>query len=259
MLDGKNMRFKYGLDAPISLSIQPGERVALLGPNGAGKSTLIKGLVGRTSLIDGHITVSGRPLQSMPRRILARALGVLHQQESQVKGFTVRQLVALGRYAYLGPLGNLNSEDHERVDLSMHLMGLSALKHRQIQTLSGGEFQRARIARLLAQEAQILVLDEPTAHLDLGHTHDLIRELVALSRTQGLGVLAAIHDLNVAAQYFDRVILLNSGRVVADGPVAHVLTKSRLEEVFQTPLHQIEHPESGRPQFLAVSSTREVS
>jgi iron complex transport system ATP-binding protein len=132
-------------------------------------------------------------------------------------------------------------------------MNLSALAHRHTHTLSGGEFQRARIARLLAQEAQLLILDEPTAHLDLGHAHELVHELTSLCDEQGLGLLAAIHDLNIAALYFDRIILLDEGRLVADGSVREVMTKERLESVFQTTLHVVEDPESGRPQFLATS------
>ena len=153
----------------------------------------------------------------------------------------------------------LGTKDQARIKTALHLMGLSHLEHRQVQTLSGGEFQRSRIARLFAQEAELLILDEPTAHLDLGHAHGLAQELNALCIGQGLGLLAAVHDLNIAALYFERVILLSEGRVIADGPVGDVMTQTRLETIFQTKLHMVEHPDTGRPQFLAAPRSGQPS
>ena len=219
----------------VSLTVAPGELVALLGPNGCGKTTLLRALLGAVPLAAGRVTVQGTPLAHWPPRALARVAGVVTQREETLFPLRVRDTVALGRYARLGPLGVEGPADRWAVEEAMRLADVGALAARRTDTLSGGEWQRVRIARALAQEPRLLVLDEPTLSLDLRHEMEVF-ELIRRLAAGGMAALLATHHLNLAARYADRLILLATGRVVAQGAPHQVLQHAVLAQVFAWPI-----------------------
>lgn len=216
----------------VDLSLRPRELTAVVGPNGAGKSTLLRCLAGLLRPLEGRVTLDGVDLRSLDRGAIARRIAVVPQVLELLFPFTVREIVGLGRVARLGPLGVARADDRVAVDRAIADLDLSGLAERPIDTLSGGERQRAVLAMALAQEGDVLLLDEPTVHLDPAHqraTLDLVRRL---ARSRGLVALAVLHDLNLAAAMCDRVVVLAEGGVVADGPPAGVIDVSTVGRVF---------------------------
>ena len=202
--------------------------VALIGPNGAGKSTLLKavtGLVGHTGMIE----IGGRDTAAMSRRLLSQLVAFLPQRPVLPDGMTVADYVAIGRTPYIPYWGTESSEDREVVARVLTRLGLDDLRLRDIDSLSGGETQRVVLARALAQESQILLLDEPTSALDVGHQQQVLELVDELRLEQGLTILAAVHDLTLAGQFADRLVLLDHGEVVIDGTAQEVLTEARIE------------------------------
>jgi iron complex transport system ATP-binding protein len=240
ILEGQNLEVRYP-SAPraslidVSLRVQPGELVAILGPNGSGKSTLMKALLDVIPLTRGKVLLNGQPLPSWPRNQRARWVGAMSQSESVVFPIRVRELVAMGRYPHLGALAPEGPEDRDAVEQALAECGLTDLADRDVTELSGGEFQRARLARALAQTPRLLVLDEPTAQLDLGHEMQILEQLREAT-ARGIGILWITHDLEQAARFSDRMILLKAGRVVAVGGADEVLRVEVLEEVYQWPV-----------------------
>ena len=234
----------------ITLSLTGGACTIILGPNGSGKSTLLRALLGRVPLVRGTITCLGAPLASWQRVALARAVGVVPQGEHETFPLTTRSLVAMGRYPHLGPWRREGADDLTAIDNAMARCDVTQFAERMVDTLSGGEGQRARIARALAQEPRALVLDEPTASLDLKHEMEVLALLRSLAAS-GTTVVLVTHNLSVAAQYADRVVLLDHGSLVAEGPPAEVLSPSRVREVFGWPVELI-RGESGAPYIVPV-------
>lgn len=222
----------------VSLALRPGELLALLGPNGAGKSTLLRLLTGEARPTRGGITLDGRPLQDWPSRALARRRAVLPQSSVLAFPFTVLEVVLLGRTPHC--VGSERERDRDIAWQALAAADIVPLAERLYTTLSGGERQRVQLARVLAQiwepprdgEVRYLLLDEPVASLDLAHQHGVLALTHRLSR-EGVGVLAVLHDLNLAAQYADRVAMLASGRLQAVGAPRQVLTEERVEQVFR--------------------------
>lgn len=239
----------YGLAPGLDLDIAAGAIVGLVGPNGAGKSTLLRCLSGALAPTAGAIALHGAPLGALDRRARARRLAVVPQEEPRLDGFTVRAAVELGRLPHLRRWRGLTPEDHRAVDAALTMADISDLADRPTGTLSGGEHQRVRIARALAQAPDTLLLDEPEAHLDLGHRVALMALLARINRRSGLTVVAALHALDVAALYCDRLVLLESGRVVAEGPPDAVLTAERVEAVYGCPVWVESDPATGRPRL----------
>jgi iron complex transport system ATP-binding protein len=233
-----------------SATVSAGELVALVGPNGGGKTTLVRALLGLAPLAAGSVGLDGTPIAQWGRRNLARVAALVPQLEDSPFAWRVEEMVAFGRYAHRGPLERLDHHDAEAVDQALERCDVRALRGRRIETLSGGEWQRVRIARALAQEPRLLVLDEPTASLDLGHEMELF-ELVHHLVREGLAVLVVTHHLNLAARYADRLYLLDEGRVAASGPPAEVLVPDLLSRVFRWPVEVGRLPE-GAPQVLAL-------
>lgn len=235
------------------LVFRPGQSVAIVGPNGAGKSTLLQVLSGLLSTAEGQILLDGRPLSSWSARELATRRGYLSQHFVLNAAFSVTEVVALGRSPYLSSL----EIDRQVVSSAIKAVGLSDLAQRPYPSLSGGEQQRVHLARVLAQldwgldatadaaGTRWLLLDEPTASLDLGKRVDVLRVCDDIKKV-GVGVLAVIHDLNLALRYFDRVVLLHHGKLEADGPPEKVLTRDMLETVYATPLRLIQDGRGGR-------------
>jgi iron complex transport system ATP-binding protein len=216
----------------IDLVVRAGELVALVGPNGAGKSTLLKVLGGLLRPASGSVTIDGVDVIALDRRRVARHIAVVPQVFETLFPFTVREIVALGRTSRLGPLGTLGSDDARAVTRALDDIGATDLADRRIDRVSGGERQRAVLAMALAQEAGVLLLDEPTAHLDPTHQRATLERVATLARVRGLAVVAVLHDLNLAAAFASRVVLLAEGAVVREGDVSDVITTELVARVF---------------------------
>ena len=234
--------------AGVSLAVEPGQFVAVLGPNGSGKTTLVRIALGALSPSGGSAEIEGRPAHLWPRQELARLVGVVPQREDNLFPQRVRETVLLGRYPHLSMWGRERAEDHAAVQRALAACDVENLAVRWVWTLSGGEYQRVRIARALAQEPKLLVLDEPGVSLDLKHEMGLFELVRGLVDTQGLGVLMITHDLNLAARFADSVLLLSEGRAIAAGAPADVLTQDIVETVFSWPVAM--HTIDARPQMI---------
>jgi iron complex transport system ATP-binding protein len=229
----------------VDLVAHAGELVALIGPNGAGKSTLLRILAGLLPPMSGTVTIDGADVRTLDRRAIARRIAVVPQVFETLFPFTVREIAALGRTSRLGPLGTLGAEDARAVTRALDDIGATELADRRIDRVSGGERQRAVLAMALAQEAGVLLLDEPTAHLDPAHQRATLERLATLARTRGLAVVAVLHDLNLAAAFATRVVLLADGVVVREGAPVHVIAPELIASVFGPGLRVISH--EGRP------------
>jgi iron complex transport system ATP-binding protein len=216
----------------VSLTVESGEWVALVGRNGCGKSTLLRLLGGTVRPGGGTVLLDGRPVADMRRRDVARRVAVLHQHLPPMPGMTVRQLVAQGRYPHRGPLSMLWRPDDDQVMDALTATGVDGLGDREVDSLSGGERQRVRLALALAQQTPVLLLDEPTAFLDVRHQLEVLTLVRRLHRERRLTVVAVLHELDHAARFTDRIVALAAGRVAADGPPGQVLTPDFLTEVF---------------------------
>ena len=212
----------------VSLDVRPGEFLGIIGPNGSGKTSLMALLAGIRKPQSGTVTLDGRPLSAHGRQAIARRIAFVEQQAETTERITARQAVALGRTPHLGALTPWSRTDDAIVDRALEEVDMAHFAGRLWHTLSGGERQRLHIARALAQQAPILLLDEPTNHLDIGHQIGLLQ----LVREQGLTVAAALHDLNHAAMFCDRIAVMQAGRIVALGTPAKVLEPQRLADVF---------------------------
>lgn len=216
----------------IDLALERGALAALVGPNGAGKSTLLRCLAGLVRPTAGRVVLDGRDVRSLDRASLARRIAVVPQAFDTIFPFTVREIVGLGRTARLGPFGLPSASDVLAVDHAISELGLVPLAGRRADELSGGERQRMVLAMALAQEGDVLLLDEPTAHLDPGHQRSTLELIRRAARERGLVALAVLHDLNLASALADRVLVMESGRIAADGAPLGVLDAATVGSVF---------------------------
>ena len=216
----------------VDLAIAPGERVALVGPNGAGKSTLLRVLAGLVMPREGRVTLGGEPVASLGRGAIARRFAAVPGQAALPFATRVEEVVALGRLPHEDPFRGPRPADRAAIDAAIDRVGISALRGRDVRELSLGERQLVLIALAVAQAAPLLVLDEPTVHLDLRHQVAVMDLLVDLNRRDGVAVLAVLHDLALAAHFFPRVVVLDGGRVVADGPPSIALAPERVRATF---------------------------
>ena len=233
----------------VSLDAERGRITAIVGPNGSGKSTLVRALVGRQRLEGGRITIDGTDAGALARRVLARAVAVVPQREEPAFPLAVRDYVALGRYPHIGPWRSPGRADAVAVDVALDRAAITALAGRRTDELSGGEWQRARIARALAQEAQSIVLDEPTTFLDVGHEMALFELLDGLAR-DGRTVLLVSHQLNLVARFAAVMVLLHRGRLAAAGTPAAVMRGETLERVYEWPVVVTRDPAVGAPALV---------
>lgn len=231
----------------ISLAFHPGTLTALVGPNGAGKSTLLGLAAGDLHPTRGQVSLQGRPLLRWRVRPLARERAVLPQDHSVRFAFSVREVVAMGRL----PHHPEPARDDVIVDAALATVDITALASRDVQSLSGGESARTAYARVLAQRTPLVLLDEPTAALDLAHQEALLRSARSLAR-EGACVVTVLHDLNLAAAYADRIVVLRGGRLVADDTPRAVLTRERIEAVYGQPVVVIDHPTRSIPLVVTV-------
>lgn len=230
----------------VSVRVPGGVLYAVLGPNGSGKSTLMRTLLGVLRPHRGTALVDGRPVEEWSRKGLARSVGVVTQREPRAFPMTVWELVEMGRYPHLGPLRRLSHRDRAIIREALDRCDVSELGDRSVDTLSGGELQRVRIARALAQEPRALALDEPTSSLDIRHEMTILRLLRDLA-DRGTTVMLITHNLNMAARFADRILLLDGGRTAAEGSVREVMRAEVLERVYRWPVAVGEDPATGAP------------
>ncbi|MCA1648017.1 MAG: ABC transporter ATP-binding protein [Chloroflexi bacterium] len=236
----------------IDLRLEPGEMLALIGPNGAGKSTLLRLAGGLLRPSAGRALLLDKDLRTLRPREVAREVAVVPQEGPIPAGLIVREMVALGRTPYARLLLGPRPHDRETVQWALAAAGVNGLADRFIDEISGGERQRVILARALAQEPRLLLLDEPTANLDLHHQVAMLELVRGLTRERGIAVLAAVHDLQLAALYCDRVALMQAGRIVSQGPPEAVLTEPLLLQAFGQRVILSEHPTHGVPLIALV-------
>ncbi len=249
MLQLERVRGGYGPHPvlhEVTFRVPPGRLVALVGPNAAGKTTVVRAILGRIA-VQGRITWQGRDLVHLSPRARARIVAVVPQHGPLPPHFTVEQAVLLGRTPYLPWWGEPRAADRQATQAALRALRLTALAAKPLAELSGGERQRVLIARALAQDTPVLVLDEPTTHLDWRVQLEVL-ELARDRARAGLAVLAVLHDLNLAARFADQVVLLHRGRVVATGTPAQVLTPARVAQVYEVEVDLI--PRQGRPVLI---------
>ena len=260
MLEARSVTVKYGLREAVkrvSLSLEPGEMTAVIGANGAGKSTLLHTLNGAVAPSSGEVLLDGKPLTAYSRREVARRLAVVAQEGELRFPVTVMQFVLGGRYAAgQGSWGWESDRDLEIADRVIREAELVGFETRLMNELSGGERQRAVVARALATEAAILLLDEPTANLDLAHQATMLRLVRSRCDDQNAAAVVVTHDVNLAAEFAHRVLLLKDGRSVGHGTPAEVLTASLLRQVFDLEVLVDAHPVTAAPRITPVYSQR---
>jgi iron complex transport system ATP-binding protein len=233
----------------VSFTAEFGMLTALAGPNGSGKSSIVRALIRRAEIMSGAITVGGTDVRALPRAELARKVAVVPQREDAAFPLQVREYVALGRYPHLGLWRAPSTADADAVDTALSQAGVAELASRDTDALSGGEWQRVRIARALAQSARALVLDEPTTFLDVAHEMAIFELLASLARS-GLSVLLVSHQLNLVARFANTIVLLNDGVVAISGTPADVMRADRLESIYGWPLVITRDPAVGAPALV---------
>ncbi|UWP89215.1 ABC transporter ATP-binding protein [Aliiroseovarius crassostreae] len=231
---------------PVSFELQSGQVLGVVGPNGAGKSTLLRMIYHYQQPTSGRILVDGEDIWSLPPKAAARKVAAVLQEQPGAFGLTVRDIVTLGRTPHRLGFSTPGAQDAEIVDAAIVRMDLQHLMHRDLGTLSGGERQRVMVARALAQQPQVLVMDEPTNHLDIRHQ----LEILSLSRTLGLTIVVSLHDLNMAADVCDAVLLLEDGHCKGFGPPEDVLSELQVSQTFRVTAHR---------ETLSLSNTQHLS
>jgi iron complex transport system ATP-binding protein len=255
-LEARGVRFAYGdleVLRGVDLAVGPGEVVGLVGPNGSGKTTLVTLLTGLVRPAAGEVIVAGRPAAALRPRELARLVAVVPQEPSFGFAFSALEVVLMGRHPHLSGVAFESKRDHELARAALERCGVAHLASRSIHALSTGERQRVVFARALAQEPRAVVLDEPASALDQRHQvalYDIVHDLAG----GGVAVLTVLHDLNLAAEYCDRLYLVRDGRIEASGPTASVLTYPNLVRVFETEVYVDTNTVTGRTIVLPLSA-----
>ncbi len=236
----------------LDLELLAGGVTVIVGANGCGKSTLLKGLGRLLAPAGGAVTLDGRALTEVPARELARAIGVLPQQPIAPDGITVGDLIGRGRYPHQGLFRRWSAQDDAAVQEALRLTGTTELAERAVGELSGGQRQRVWIALALAQDADVMLLDEPTTFLDVAHQLEVLDLLLQLNREHGRTVVMVLHDLNLAARYADRLVVMHEGRIVAEGAPADVVTPETIELAFGLPSRVVADPVCGSPMVVPI-------
>lgn len=234
----------------VTFELARASSLSVIGPNGAGKSTLLKSLIRILPITSGAIRVDGRLLQDYSQRELCRLLAYVPQAQDRSVPYTVRQFVELGRYPHVGRFSAMTSTDHGRVDACLRQTATETFADRPLDSLSGGERQKVFIASALAQDARILLVDEPTTFLDYRHCVDVLHLLADLRGRDGWTTVSVTHDLNEAVFGSDLVLALKDGRVAFLGPPGDLIGTGRLEQIYETGFVYLEHPETGAPVVL---------
>ncbi len=239
----------------MSLTVARGAITAVVGPNGSGKSTLVRTLLRRVTVTTGTITIGDRPLAALGEREVARRIAVVAQREELIFPMDAREYITLGRFPHVGAWNTLGAADRGAMDAAIARTEVEPFLDRRVDTLSGGEWQRVRLARALAQGGGALVLDEPTAFLDIGHEMAVFELLVTLAG-EGQAVLLVSHHLNLVARFAHQMVLLHEGRIAAAGSPADVMQVPVLERVYQWPLMVTHDPTIGAPSLVPLRSRR---
>ncbi|MBR8661761.1 MULTISPECIES: ABC transporter ATP-binding protein [Brevibacillus] len=236
----------------ISLQIPSNQISVIIGANGCGKSTLLKTLARIIKPLSGEILLDGRPIHSIPSKQLARVLGLLPQSPIVPEGITVADLVGRGRFPHQSLFGTWSKKDYEAVAEAMEIMDITALANRHVDELSGGQRQRVWIAMALAQQTDMLFLDEPTTYLDITYQIEILDLLTDLNRKYGTTIVMVLHDINLSARYADYVFALRQGKLVAEGKPSEVITSQLIKDVFGLDCMIVRDPVSGAPSVVPI-------
>ena len=257
MLQAKNITIKYGAKTVlenVSLDFAEGSLTAIIGRNGCGKSTLLKTMSRSLFPLEGDVLLDGQSIFRQNTKKLAQRLAILSHGVRSPEDYTVRRLVCCGRYPYAGFGGRLTQKDFDVVDRAVADVNIVHLCDRPVETLSGGERQRAWIAMLLAQEPEIMLLDEPTTFLDIGCQYEILRLVRRLNREKGITTVMVLHDLNQAARYADRIVVMQDHRVFADGLPEDILTEELIASVFGVQARVLRDDVTGTPYYIPMES-----
>lgn len=254
-LQVENVAFRYPHFelSPTSFEVRPGELVAIIGPNGSGKSTLLEIASGHLKPLAGCVRLDGVDLHRLPARVRAQQVGLARQETILLFSFEVREFVRQGRHPHLGRSLFESADDERWVDWAMEKTSLTAFAGRRVLEISSGEFQRAVLARTLAQRPRLVLLDEPTANLDIGYQIEMLRLVRQLAASESFVAVIVTHELNLAAELADYLLLLEAGRCLAQGKPEQVLQSGLLSRVFRTPVVVDRNPSSGRPRVTWVA------
>ena len=259
ILSADHLSYRVGhatILADLSLAIEEGRRTAIIGPNGAGKSTLLRLLAGLAQPAAGHVLLAGRDIHEFKRQALARRLAVLPQGVEAPADMTVRRLIDCGRFPYRSYFRAEDpKKDREAVDWAMEVTHVADLQGREVQSLSGGERQRAFLAMVLAQQPEVLLLDEPTTYLDMAHQLEVMQIITAVNRQYGVTIVMVLHDINHALQYADAVAVLQGRRIARQGRPEDVISAKLLADVFGVEADAFTDRE-GRTVYLPAALTR---
>ncbi|MGP1909382.1 ABC transporter ATP-binding protein [Metabacillus sp. JX24] len=236
----------------VSLSIPSNKISIMIGANGCGKSTLLKTMARLIKPVSGQVTLNGKPISKIPPKQLARVLGLLPQSPIVPEGITVADLVGRGRYPHQTFLKGWTKKDYEAVAEAMEIMNITEFADRSIDELSGGQRQRVWIAMALAQQTDILFLDEPTTYLDITYQIEILDLLTDLNRKHGTTIVMVLHDINLSARYADHIFALQQGRLVAEGAPAEVITSTLIKDIFGLNCTVIPDPVSGSPSVVPI-------
>ncbi len=259
MMDVRAISFRYHDNwvlEDVSFQIEPGEVVGIIGPNGSGKTTLLKILYRLLSPQKGEVLFEGMPLKKMSRQHIAKSIGVVPQESQLLFPFRVGEVVLMGRSPYLGRLLFERKKDLEIAERAMAWTDLLSIANRPMDELSGGERKRVFIARAIAQEPQLILLDEPTANLDLHHQIGFLDLILRLNDERGLAVVMASHDINLASEFCHRLILLKGGRIYAMGQPEEVITLQNMQSVYGCSVLVDRNPLSGSPRITLLNRRR---
>ncbi len=250
-----NLSFGYDVERTvlnnISFELYAGESLGIIGPNGSGKTTLLKLLTGILPIQAGTVELFAKPLDSYTKRDLAKLFAVVEQEGMREQAFTVEEIVTMGRYPWKKPLSSLTEYDYKIIEEAIRTFELDEWRDKTVANLSGGERQLVSLGRVMVQEPQILFLDEPTTYLDIGNQLLLMHHVRNWQQEQDLTIMMVLHDLNLVAQYCDRLLLLNqAGVIAAMGTVAEVMTATNIEEAYGIKPIMIKHPATGVPQII---------
>jgi len=238
----------------ISLTIERSKIYAIIGPNGSGKSTLLKNLARILHPQSGVVSLDTIPFNKIPVNEFAKKIAILSQIHNVPEDFTARDLISFGRYPHLGWFGRLAKEDDEIVDWAVHVMRIGYFQHRNITVLSGGERQRVWIAMALAQKTAMLLLDEPTTFLDIAHQFEILELIRKLNKNFNLGIVMVLHDLNQAARYAERIIVIKDGLLYREGTPDEIITEQTLGDVFRMRVRIVRDEMHHCPYFIPMES-----
>ena len=252
-LRGLDLTLAYGtltVAQGLSIDIPDGAFTVIVGPNACGKSTLLRALARLARPAGGAVMLDGALIGSYPTREVARRLGLLPQSATAPEGITVGELVARGRHPHQGLFGQWSAADDQAVARALQATDTAALAQRPVDALSGGQRQRVWVAMVLAQDTELILLDEPTTFLDLSHQIDLLELFRELNRIQGRTLVAVLHDLNQACRFADHLVMMRAGSIVAQGRPADIVIAERVQQVFDLPCRIIDDPVSGTPLII---------